>query len=148
MLSRNDLSFDLQVWPTQLLDSFKLANDFPETLIILNHTGCPLLNNNKDDESEWYEGMKKLSKSENVVVKISGLFMRGNPGDKYLEEVINETISLFGVERCFFASNFPVDSIKISYKELWDYFFKVSRNYTNSEKNKLFYKNAQSYYRI
>ena len=32
--------------------------------------------------------MKALSQSENVVVKISGLFMRGNPGDKYLEEVI------------------------------------------------------------
>ena len=92
--------------------------------------------------------MKKLSESENVVVKISGLFMRGNPGDKYLEYVIGETISLFGIERCFFASNFPVDSIKISYKDLWDYFFKVSKNYTNSEKNKLFYKNAQSYYRI
>ena len=76
-----------------------------------------------------YEGMKKLSQSENVVVKISGLFMRGNPGDKYLEDIINETIKLFGVERCFFASNFPVDSIKISYRDLWDYFFKVSENY-------------------
>ena len=148
LLNKNDLSFDLQVWPAQLLDSSRLANEFSETLIILNHTGCPLLNNNRNDENEWYEGMKKLSESENVVVKISGLFMRGNPGDKYLEDVIGETINLFGIERCFFASNFPVDSIKISYKDLWNYFFKVSKNYTNSEKNKLFHNNAQSYYRI
>ena len=148
LLKNFDLSFDLQVWPSQLLSSDKLAKDFPDTLIILNHTGCPLLNGKKSDEDEWHQGMKKLSQNENVVVKISGLFMRGNPGDKYLDELINETINLFGTERCFFASNFPVDSVKISYKELWDYFFDVSEKYTESEKEKLFYLNAQNYYRI
>jgi len=148
LLKNFDLSFDLQVWPSQLLNSDELAKDFPDTLIILNHTGCPLLNGKKSDEDEWHEGMKKLSQNENVVVKISGLFMRGNPGDKYLDELINETINLFGTERCFFASNFPVDSVKISYKELWDYFSDVSEKYTESEKEKLFYLNAQNYYRI
>jgi len=148
LLKNFDLSFDLQVWPSQLLSSDKLAKDFPDTLIILNHTGCPLLNGKKSDEDEWHQGMKKLSQNENVVVKISGLFMRGNPGDKYLDELINETINLFGTERCFFASNFPVDSVKISYKELWDYFSDVSEKYTESEKEKLFYLNAQNYYRI
>ena len=148
LLKNFDLSFDLQVWPSQLLSSDELAKDFPDTLIILNHTGCPLLNGKKSDEDEWHQGMKKLSQNENVVVKISGLFMRGNPGDKYLDELINETINLFGTERCFFASNFPVDSVKISYKELWDYFSDVSEKYTESEKEKLFYLNAQNYYRI
>ena len=148
LLKNFDLSFDLQVWPSQLLNSDELAKDFPDTLIILNHTGCPLLNGKKSDEDEWHQGMKKLSQNENVVVKISGLFMRGNPGDKYLDELINETINLFGTERCFFASNFPVDSVKISYKELWDYFSDVSEKYTESEKEKLFYLNAQNYYRI
>ena len=125
-----------------------MAKDFADTLIILNHTGCPLLNNNKSDENEWHEGTKVLSQSENVVVKISGLFMRGNPGDKYLEEVIKETINLFGINRCFFASNFPVDSLKITYKELWDYFNEISKNYTINEKEKLFHRNAESDYRI
>ena len=147
-LSKYSLSFDLQVWPSQLLKSHELAKDFADTLIILNHTGCPLLNNNKSDENEWYEGMKTLSQSENVVVKISGLFMRGNPGDKYLEEVIKETINLFGINRCFFASNFPVESLKITYKDLWDYFNEISKNYTINEKEKLFHRNAESYYRI
>tara|TARA_B100000941_G_scaffold277897_1_gene241799 strand:- start:4569 stop:5450 length:882 start_codon:yes stop_codon:yes gene_type:complete len=148
ILSKYNLSFDLQVWPSQLLKSYELAKDFPESLIILNHTGCPLLNNKKNDENEWHEGMKKLSESENIAVKISGLFMRGNPGDKYLEEIIKETINLFGVNRCFFASNFPVDSLKITYKDLWDYFLEVSKNYTATEKEKLFNENAASYYRI
>jgi len=148
LLSKYNLSFDLQVWPSQLLKSYELSKDFPDTLIILNHTGCPLLNNNKRDEDEWHEGMKALSQSENVVVKISGLFMRGNPGDKYLDEIINETINLFGINRCFFASNFPVDSLKITYKDLWDYFLEVSKKYTATEKEKLFNINAQGYYRI
>ena len=148
LLSKYNLSFDLQVWPSQLLKSYELSKDFPETLIILNHTGCPLLNSNKKDEGEWHEGMKILSKSENVAVKISGLFMRGDPGDNYLDEIIKETINLFGINRCFFASNFPVDSLKITYKDLWDYFLKVSENYTIAEKEKLFNINAESYYRI
>jgi len=74
--------------------------------------------------------------------------MRGNPGDKYLDEIINETINLFGINRCFFASNFPVDSLKITYKDLWDYFLEVSKKYTATEKEKLFNINAQGYYRI
>tara|TARA_B100000427_G_scaffold328204_1_gene340735 strand:+ start:1202 stop:2086 length:885 start_codon:yes stop_codon:yes gene_type:complete len=147
-LNSLNLSFDLQVWPCQLEDSDNLAKEFGETLIILNHTGCPLLNGNKEDQIEWYEGMKLLASNENVVVKISGLFMRGDLEDPHLKEVIENTINLFGTSRSLFASNFPVDSLKITYRKLWNFFIENTLKYSEAEKEKMFYQNAEKYYRI
>jgi len=92
--------------------------------------------------------MKQLSLHENIAVKISGLFMRSS--DKYNETkaIIEETLNLFGVNRSFFASNFPVDSLKIGYEELWNYFDEITAKYAISEKEKLFYKNAEKFYKI
>ena len=50
-----------------------------------------------------------------------------------------ETIDLFGIDRCMFESNFPVDKGSCSYGVLWNAFKKISANFSNGEKNKLFY---------
>jgi predicted TIM-barrel fold metal-dependent hydrolase len=148
VLDEMNLSFDLQIWPSQMHDASQLMSDFKEVQFILNHTGCPLQNGNSKDHKTWMNGMKQLSRHENIAVKISGLFMRSS--DKYNEtqSIIEETLNLFGVNRSFFASNFPVDSLKIGYAELWNYFDEITAKYAISEKEKLFYKNAEKFYKI
>jgi predicted TIM-barrel fold metal-dependent hydrolase len=59
-----------------------------------------------------------------------------------------ETIDLFGTDRCMFESNFPVDKGSCSYGVLWNAFKKISANFSNDEKNKLFYQNALKTYKI
>ena len=59
-----------------------------------------------------------------------------------------ETIDLFGIDRCMFESNFPVDKGSCSYGVLWNTFKKISDNFSNGEKNKLFYQNAKETYNI
>src|SRR5688500_2563462 len=79
------------------------AADFPETPIVLNHTGLPL-----DPEiQDWRKAMAVLAARPNAAVKISGL---GNVQNK--REVVLATIDLFGTARAMFASNFPVDSLR------------------------------------
>ena len=52
------------------------------------------------------------------VVKISGI---GVPGRRWTAElqqpVVHALLSAFGVERCMFASNFPVDSLVASFDD-------------------------------
>jgi predicted TIM-barrel fold metal-dependent hydrolase len=55
---------------------------------------------------------------------------------------------MFGVERCMFESNFPVDKGSCSYGSLWNAFKIISKEMSQDEKNKLFYENASNVYKI
>lgn len=72
---RYKLSFDLQVYAAhQAADCVALARKYPQTLLILNHTGMPI---DRDDKSIalWREGISAMAKEKNIVAKISGLGM-------------------------------------------------------------------------
>src|SRR5262245_35439152 len=104
------LHFELQAPWRQLEEAARLAGDFPETPIVLNHTGLPL-----DHEIEgWKKAMGTLAARPNVAVKISGL---GNVTRK--REVVLAVIDLFGTPRAMFASNFPVDSLRQTFDSIF-----------------------------
>lgn len=54
----------------------------------------------------------------------------------------------FGVDRCMFESNFPVDKLSISYPVLWNAFKKMVADFSEDEKKALFYDTAAKVYRI
>ena len=147
LFEKYNLSFDLQIWPWQLTESHDVVSNFPNILFIMNHTGMPLVDNNKHLKT-WREGMKALSSFDNVVVKLSGLSMSSDDLDGIIKDVILETINTFGIDRCMFASNFPVDKKGIQFKDLWDFFDKTTSHFSKDERNKLFVTNSENYYRI
>ena len=148
LLARRNLSFDLQVYPWQLKGASKLANAFPDAPIILNHTGMPFHQRGMGLES-WRRGMRDLARCENATVKISGLGMVDWKWTKDLvRPLILETIEIFGVERCMFASNFPVDKLYSSFEFLFRSYEEIVMDFSETEKNLLFAANAERVYRI
>ena len=140
--------FDLQTPWWHLDAAFALAADFPGTTIVLNHTGLP------SDRSaigleHWRAAMARLSDAGNVNVKISGI---GVPGQAWTADanryVVRETIAMFGVERCMFASNFPVDRLAGSYRDIFDGFLTITEHLPESDRRKLFHDNAVRIYRL
>ena len=73
---------------------------------------------------------------------------RGRPKEFDRDEALDEAVELFGVERCMFASNFPVDSLFSDYKTLWLAYDEITSDFSVSERSKLFFDNAEKYYRI
>ena len=57
-------------------------------------------------------------------------------------------IEKFGVERCLFESNFPVDKLSCSYSVLWNSFKRLTKDYSESEKSFLFHDTAAQIYRL
>lgn len=57
-------------------------------------------------------------------------------------------IAKFGIDRCMFASNFPVDRMSCSYTVLYNSFKKIVKEFTAEDKKKLFYSNAERVYRL
>ncbi len=148
MLAKHGLSFDLQTPWWHLAEALDLATTFPETQIILNHTGLPA---DRSDVglSAWRDAMTALAQAPNVAVKISGL---GQPGQPWTvaanSEVVLDTIRIFGTQRCMFASNFPVDSLVASYKTIFDGFATIVAAFSPSQQSALFHDNAVRIYRL
>ncbi len=147
-LADHDGSFDLQVWPWQLEDAAGLAHRVPNVPIVLDHTGMP---RDWDDEGIdlWRKGMSALASADNVSVKISalGMFSGEFTADR-IRQFVLDTIDIFGVERCMFASNYPVDMLFTAYATIWNAYDNITADFTDSDREKLFMTNAERYYRI
>ena len=57
-------------------------------------------------------------------------------------------IEKFGVERCMFESNFPVDKTSCSYVVLWNAFKRITQDFSRDERTWLFHNAAARAYRI
>ena len=62
--------------------------------------------------------------------------------------MVLETIDAFGVERCMFASNFPVDSLCATFDEIYSGFDAIVSGLSEAERAALFAENAVRIYRI
>ena len=57
-------------------------------------------------------------------------------------------IEHFGVNRCMFESNFPVDKASCSYNVLWNSFKRMVAGFSSDEKSSLFHDTAVSVYDV
>lgn len=142
------LIFDMQITPSQMDDAARLAADFPDVRIALNHTGLPDMASEEGFDA-WRRGMTLLAPNENISVKLSGFGMLApNCTAESIRPFVLETIDLFGVPRCMFASNFPVDRLFVSYRNLWTSYMQITEDFTDEEKSQLFCDNAVAFYRL
>lgn len=147
-LADHKFTFDLQVPFWHLDQAAELARDFPQTTIILNHAGLP---GDRDRESltPWRNALELLALEPNTAVKISGLGLPGQPWTLASNRnVVKDTISMFGVNRCMFASNFPVDRLCATFNDIYRGFNEIVSGYSNHDRDKLFRANAVDYYRM
>ena len=133
-LQHHGLSFDSWLFYHQLGELTDLARAFPETSIILDHIGGPLgigPYTGKRDEviKAWQNSIQELATCPNVTVKLGGMGMPifGFGWHKLdippsstelavgMAPYFNFCIDKFGVDRCMFESNFPVDKVSFSY---------------------------------
>jgi len=166
-LQKYDLSFDAWLYHPQLMELVDLARAFPGIPIVVNHIGGLLGTDPYDRKSEdvfndWKRGIAALAACPNVVVKLGGLGMPRSgfgwheqaapPASTELAEAMAPyyrwCIEQFGVERCMFESNFPVDKISFSYTVIWNAFKRIAEGFTLQERAALFYDTAVKVYRL
>jgi hypothetical protein len=106
--------------------------------------------------SEWRESMRRLAALPNTRVKLGGggMPVLGFHLDQddlpptsalladTLRPYVETCIELFGVTRCMFESNFPVDKGMFSYHVLWNAFKRIASSASEDEKRALFSETA------
>ncbi|MGH1469705.1 MAG: amidohydrolase family protein [Cellvibrionaceae bacterium] len=167
ILGQHGLTYDTWHYHHQNQDFIHLANSAPDTTIILDHFGTPLgvgpyKGRREEIFQTWKKDIAEIAKCENVYAKLGGLAMPDNGFGWNLRDVppssdeIVDTqqryylhaLECFGVERCLFESNFPVDKWSLSYHVVWNAFKKMTADLTEKEKHALFYENAERVYRL
>jgi predicted TIM-barrel fold metal-dependent hydrolase len=147
-LQSRNLIYDLHALKEDMEYALTMANNNPNLQVILGHAGLPL-ERSKEYFDEWSKSLKLLAKADNVAIKISGLGMADHNWDSNsIKEWVLACIEIFGVDRCMFGSNWPVDSLYSSYKELIDSYKEVTEGFNANEKINLFSANAEKYYRV
>lgn len=142
------LHFDLQTPWWHLADAAGLARDFPDTTIILNHTGLPS-DRTAEALASWQRAIKTLASCPNAMIKISGLGQRGQTWSVDANRVIVlAAIEAFGPARAMFASNFPVDSLCASFDTIFSGFRTIVSDFSASEQRALFHDNAMRIYKM
>jgi predicted TIM-barrel fold metal-dependent hydrolase len=113
-------SFDLQVFAPQMADAAGLAEACPGVTFILQHAGM-LEDLSPQGRAAWRAGMARLAQCPNVVSKLSGLGTFIHRNDRaHIAGILRDTVALFGAERCLFGSNFPIEKLWTTYRELID----------------------------
>ncbi len=93
--------------------------------------------------------MEAVASCPHIWCKISGLTVAGKPWMLQVNgAVIREPIGMFGVDRCMFASNYPVDGVKASRDWIYTQFKYVTAGLPEDDRSKLFAENAAACYRI
>jgi L-fuconolactonase len=150
-----------------LADAVDLARAFPSTTIIVNHVGGLLgLGRYEGKRQEtflaWKQGIESIAREPNVIIKLGGLAMKtagfGSdapsqpPTSADLAEAwrpyFETCIEAFGVDRCMFESNFPVDKDGCSYPILWNAFKRITAAFSDAEKTALYSATAATAYRL
>jgi predicted TIM-barrel fold metal-dependent hydrolase len=147
-LARHGLMFELQVFWWHFAEAAELARAFPDTAIVVNHTGLPS-DRSAEGLASWRAAMEMLAREENVHLKISGICVPGRAWTPELNGgVVCDAIRIFGIDRCCFASNFPVDGVVARMDDIYAGFKKITEDLEPRDRLKLFHDNATRLYRL
>ncbi len=133
-LKKYNLTFDLLIYPHQIMNAVELVKKFSDQTFILDHIAKP--NISKPVSDEWKYGIKLLSENHNVSCKISGMVtethnfnFNNNDFKPFLDVIFN----CFGSERIMFGSDWPVCLVAASYNQT----IKIIHNYLENCSKKI-----------
>ncbi|MCI6573553.1 MAG: amidohydrolase family protein [Actinomycetaceae bacterium] len=146
LLEKYSLHFDLQVPWYHVDEILDLGRSFPNQLIIINHAALPA-DRSAAGLRGWADAVARMAQLDNTVMKISGI---GVPGVAWTAEnnrfIVETIMENFGSERIMFASNFPVDSLTGSYREIFDGFRAIAAEWSDDEQRDAFARTAVRVY--
>jgi predicted TIM-barrel fold metal-dependent hydrolase len=125
-----------------------LAREVPDAIMCIDHAGFP---RKRDEEyfAHWKTELAKVAACDNAIIKISGLGMCDpNWTVESWRPWVSTCIELFGVERSFFGTNWPVDRLFSSYTDVIDAYAELISEYSQDEQVALFSGNAERIFKI
>jgi predicted TIM-barrel fold metal-dependent hydrolase len=127
----------------------ELADRWPSVTIALSHACLPLVRS-REQLAEWDGAMRELAAHPNIVCKISAVAGASDP-DWTVDSIrpwILACVDVFGADRCMLGSNWPVDRLFGTYRQLVEAYRSVTAELDPAERAAVFHGTAERVYRI
>jgi predicted TIM-barrel fold metal-dependent hydrolase len=125
-----------------------LARSNPDVTLCIDHAGWPRQRGD-DYFRTWRAAMETVAAAENAVIKISGLGMADHRWTvESLRPWVLACIEIFGTDRSFFGTNWPVDRLYGSYGDVVNAYAEITSGFTLAEQRALFSGNANRVFRL
>jgi L-fuconolactonase len=173
-LADHDLPFDAWIYLDQANALDDLLRAQPHVRVVLDHmatpiaAGGPFAGRGLDQAAQaairtrWREAISRLAEHPQLHVKLSGMFMpvlgwglHGRTAPVTIAQLrdalapfVEHALACFGVERCMFASNFPMDKVSLGFERLYDAYRELVAARPLAEQRALFHDNALRVYAL
>lgn len=144
-----DFTYDILIFPDQLIYAKNLAAQFPEQRFVIDHLAKPFIK--KGEIKEWTLDIEAIAKLPNVHCKLSGMVTEAdwkhwNRGDfsPYMDVIVEN----FGTGRIMFGSDWPVCLVAATYREVVDIVAYYFSRFSADEQQKVFGGNATQFYKL
>jgi L-fuconolactonase len=148
-LATYGLSYDLLVHTRHLRYVPEVAESCPDLRLVIDHLAKPPVARN--EIKEWARALKPVASYQNIHCKLSGLATEANWSSwqtSDLRPFVDCVLELFGPERMMFGSDYPVCLLAASYDRVLESFQELLKYLSDSDRDKIFSKNAAAFYRL
>jgi len=149
--AQHSMPVNMLAWG-RLPQAAALAQRNPNTVIVVDHVGLqqPFEPPVPAQPFADLPNVLKLAQQPNIMLKISGACTLSHQPYPYddIWDPIARIIDAFGVNRCMYESNFPVDKQSCDYTACWNAFKRISAGASAAEKTALFSGTAARVYRM
>lgn len=148
MVGERGLVFDIVTHPDEMTAVAKRIEAHQSMTFVIEHAGWPLVRDGPAHARRWREGMRALAGSGPAVYcKLSGLAITLHSFDIEAQRPwLEYAIDVFGVDRCLFGSNFPVDAMFGTFAEMISTYDVITAPLGPYAQAKLFTDNARAVY--
>jgi predicted TIM-barrel fold metal-dependent hydrolase len=142
------LVLEMLAHPDQIAGWAEALRGSTDLTVVVEHAGWPH-SGSEEEFTVWRAGIAELaSLGPRVHCKLSGLSTGlGTMDVEVLRPWIEYCLEVFGVDRCFFASNFPPDGANGTFDQLYSTYATLTADYDAESREKLFASNAEQLYR-
>lgn len=144
-MADRDLILEIGAFTHQLDDVADVIAGHPQMQFVLPHLARPM----PEDFDGWRRGLRKIAKLSNAAIKVSGLgVLDKNYAPEVLTPFVEEALDAFGVERCMYGSDMPVEKFFCSFDRQLEALDQVLHRASATERDAVFRTNAQRIYRF
>ena len=148
-LNKYNFTYDIVISPKQLIEAYIFVKKNPNQKFVIDHLAKPSIKEN--GFKHWKKLIEPFSVLENVYCKLSGLVTEADwthwkeeNFKPYLDEIVNK----FGINRIMYGSDWPVCLLAASYQKQLLIIENYFQLFSQSEKEKVFGKNAIQFYNL
>jgi L-fuconolactonase len=148
-LSDRGLSYDLLVHTRHLNYVPLVAERCPDLALVIDHLAKPPIA--RREIKEWSQALEPLARYSNIHCKLSGLVTEANWNSWQTDDLrpfVDCALEFFGADRMMFGSDYPVCLLAASYDRVLDSFREMLQNLNDTDREKIFHRNAAEFYRL